>query len=91
MQSIVEGLVTDRCGAGDLAAIWAASPQAPVSHVADAAGAAVIWGDAIAWPGSERLDAAGLRSMWTEARTLTHWAESPEDALRQALSLANNP
>jgi exopolysaccharide biosynthesis predicted pyruvyltransferase EpsI len=30
-----------------------------------------------------------FHATWTEGGTLTHWAESPEDALRQALLLAN--
>lgn len=65
---VLKGLVTDRCGAGNFTAIWAASPQAPVSLVADAEGAAVIWGDAIPGPGPERLDAAGLRRTWSEGK-----------------------
>ena len=47
---VVEGLGTGRCGAGDFAAVWTASPRASVSHVTDASGAAVIWGDAIPGP-----------------------------------------
>ena len=37
---VVEGLGTGRCGAGDFAVVWTASPRAPVNHVTDASGVA---------------------------------------------------
>jgi hypothetical protein len=65
---LMDGLVTGRCQGNHFAALWAASPHAPVSHVADAAGAALVWGDAIPGPGAGRLDAASLRKIWGEGK-----------------------
>jgi asparagine synthase (glutamine-hydrolysing) len=65
---LMDGLVTGRCEGNHFAALWAASPHAPVSHVADAAGAALVWGDAIPGPGPKRLDAASLRKIWGEGK-----------------------
>jgi asparagine synthase (glutamine-hydrolysing) len=62
--SLVEGLSTDSCCSGDFVAIWAASPHAPISYLADEGGAAIIWGEAIARDSSARIDASNLRNLW---------------------------
>ncbi|RMF38736.1 MAG: asparagine synthetase B family protein [Chloroflexi bacterium] len=62
----VDGLQTTTEATGDFCAVWASREDAPVSRVADGAGAAVIWGEAIPRESSERLDAARLRDLWRE-------------------------
>jgi asparagine synthase (glutamine-hydrolysing) len=67
---LVEGLITDSCATGDFHASWAASPNAPISSVADREGAAVVWGEAIAQGTSERINAKSLRNLWKTPQTL---------------------
>lgn len=59
----VEGLITNSCAIGNFHASWAATPQAPISWVADSEGAAVIWGEAIPQAKSARIDASALKSL----------------------------
>src|SRR5919202_695533 len=61
---LVEGLITNSCSSGDFDAIWAASPHAPISYLADEGGAAIAWGEAIAQSSSGRIDASTLRNLW---------------------------
>ncbi len=61
---LVEGLNINSCSTADFDAIWAASPHAPISFIADAGGAAIVWGEAIARASSERIDAPSLRNIW---------------------------
>ena len=62
--AVVDGMQLGSCFQGDCFILWAAVPQAPVSHVANSKGAAVLWGEAIPGPGPERIDAVGLRDRW---------------------------
>ena len=64
---LVEGLNTNSCSTGDFDAIWAASPHAPISYLADAGGATIVWGEAIAQTSSERIDASTLKNIWKTA------------------------
>ncbi len=61
---LVEGLTTNSCSTGNFDAIWAASPHAPISCLADEGGAAIVWGEAIAQTSSQRIDAPTLRNLW---------------------------
>ena len=60
---LVEGLSTDSCCSGDFVTIWAASPHAPISFLADEGGSAIIWGEAMKRDSSERIDASNLRNL----------------------------
>jgi asparagine synthase (glutamine-hydrolysing) len=60
----VPGLATGGVAAGDLAAVWAAAPNAPISSIEGAGTAAVVWGDAIRGPGRQRMVAADLAVLW---------------------------
>ncbi len=56
------GLARGTCASGPLFASWDLFPGAPVSSVADDAGAAVLWGEAIPGPGPARADAGAIRA-----------------------------
>jgi asparagine synthase (glutamine-hydrolysing) len=60
---LVDGLNTNSCTTNSFEAIWAASPQAPISCIADEQGAAIVWGEAIAQASAERIDALSLRNL----------------------------
>jgi len=63
----VDGLVTDRCSAGDFCAVWAANPQAPVSYISEADAATVVWGEPINPTGPQPVEAVELRNLWENA------------------------
>jgi len=65
--ALVDGLVPGDFSYGEMRAVWAAESRAPVSQVADDAGAALLWGDAVGGEDSGRIDATTLRSMWGDS------------------------
>jgi asparagine synthase (glutamine-hydrolysing) len=61
----VEGLAISRLELGDLSALWAAGPRAPVDRYADSESAAVLWGHALDDAG--RVTAEQVARAWTRS------------------------
>lgn len=61
-----DGLRTERCVAGELCAIWARSPRAPVDWSAAGGHASIVWGDAIRQDETTRVDARMLAELWRD-------------------------
>ena len=63
----VDGLVTERCSAGDFCAIWAANPQAPISYISETDGATVVWGEPTNAAKPQPVEAVQLKNLWENA------------------------
>jgi asparagine synthase (glutamine-hydrolysing) len=64
--ALLDGLRTEQAACGDLAALWARDPRAPVSEDTDAQGVGLVWGDALGADGAAPVDAQRLRTLWAD-------------------------